>query len=223
MAVVFITGGARGLGLALAQQYAAAGNEVIIGVRDPKAAVEVPPGCEVLPLDVTDADSVAALAEALNGRPVDMLINNAGVHGAKPQSAMEMNFAGFEEALAVNTIGPLRVTQALLPNLLQQQGAKIAIVTSRVGALAVRGTGLIAYRASKAAANKVSQCLAAELEEKGIAVAAIHPGWVSTDMGGPTGPVSPDESAAGIRAVMDRLSLGETGRFWSYDGSEMPW
>lgn len=223
MAAILITGASRGVGLALAQAYAAAGDTVLAAMRNPSDAKDLPDGCEAITLDVADPVSVAAMAEALQGHPIDVLINNAGVQGTKPQTALETNFDGFAEALAINTIGPLRVTQALLPNLRAATNAKIGIVTSRVGALAVGGTGNVGYRASKAAANKMTQCLAFELQPEGIAAVAIHPGWVSTEMGGPEGPVTPEQSAAGIKALLDGLTMAESGRFWSYDGSEMPW
>jgi NAD(P)-dependent dehydrogenase (short-subunit alcohol dehydrogenase family) len=223
MATIFITGGARGIGLALAKVYAAAGDQVVLGVRDPAVARAHAPFAEVMPLDVTDDASVAALANTLGDRAIDLLINNAGVIGPARQSALDMEFDGFAAALAANTLGPLRVTQALLPNLRAASGAKVAVISSQMGALSSAAPGYVAYRASKAAVNKVFQCLAGDLAPEGIAVAAVHPGWVRTDMGGAGADLAPEQSAAGIRRTLERLTIATTGRFWNYDGAELRW
>lgn len=222
MATVVITGGNRGIGLHLARLYAGAGHEVVIGVRRPEAAADAPG--EALALNVGDDASVAAFAGALNGRGVDILINNAGVSGGPDrQSVRDTDFAAFLDTLNINTLGPLRVTQALLPNLRQAGKAKVAIVSSRMGSLASAEPDMVAYRASKAAVNKVAQCLATDLAADGIAVAALHPGWVRTDMGGPSADLAPEESARGLKDVIDGLSLATIGHFWNYDGGFLPW
>jgi NAD(P)-dependent dehydrogenase (short-subunit alcohol dehydrogenase family) len=223
LAVVFITGGGRGIGQELALQYAAAGDRVIVGVRDSRAVGNRLSGIEVLELDVSDYASVAALARALSAVDIDLLINNAGVIGPSQQSARQMDFSGFAEALAINTLGPLRVTQALLPNLRRAPNAKLAVLTSKMGSLSYAKSDRVAYRASKAAANKVTQCLATDLQEEGIAVAAIHPGWVRTEMGGADADIDAADSAVGIRTVIANISLSNTGRFWNYDGAELAW
>lgn len=221
--MVFITGGGRGIGQELALQYAAAGDRVVVGVRDIRAVGNRLSGVEVLELDVSDYASVAALARALSAVEIDLLINNAGVIGPSQQSARQMDFSGFAEALAINTLGPLRVTQALLPNLRRAPNAKLAVLTSKMGSLSYAKSDRVAYRASKAAANKVTQCLATDLQEEGIAVAAIHPGWVRTEMGGADADIDAAESAVGIRMVIANISLSNTGRFWNYDGTELAW
>jgi NAD(P)-dependent dehydrogenase (short-subunit alcohol dehydrogenase family) len=220
MATVVITGGNRGIGLELARLYAASGDTLILGVRRPQDAGA--PG-EILPLDVGGDHSVAAFAKALNERPIDILINNAGVIGPDRQSALNTDFAGFLDALNINTLGPLRVTQALLPNLRKSRNAKIAIISSRMGSLSYAKSDRAAYRASKAAVNKLAQCLATDLAEEGIAVAALHPGWVRTDMGGPSADISVEDSARGLKAVIDGLSMAQSGQFLSYDGSHLAW
>lgn len=223
MAVILITGANRGIGLELARQYAAAGDTVIRCMRGADKA-DSPVG-EVLPLDVTDAASVAALAETLDGRPIDLLINNAGVIGPDMahQTSTDMDFPGFLATMDANVLGPLRVTQALLPNLRKAKGAKVAVVSSRMGSMASSGSDHVAYRASKAAVNKMVQCLAADLAPEGIAVAALHPGWVRTDMGGPGADIDVTTSASGIRAVLAGLDLASTGRFTAYDGEALDW
>jgi NAD(P)-dependent dehydrogenase (short-subunit alcohol dehydrogenase family) len=225
MTTILITGGGRGIGLTLARAYVAAGATVIRALRDPAKAASDEPGLgEVLPLDVTDGGSVAALAERLHGRPIDILVNNAGVIGPDRQSAWDTDFDGFLETLKVNTLGPLRVTQALLPNLrLSTNGPQVAIISSRMGSLSYAKSDSVAYRASKAAVNKIAQALATDLAPEGIAVASIHPGWVRTDMGGPGADIDPATSADGVRAVIDALTVVNTGRFLNYDGAEMAW
>ncbi len=217
---VVITGGNRGIGLALAQAYAAAGDEVILGIR--QVDIKGLPAT-TLYLDVSDDCSVKRFAEALGERPVDTLINNAGVMGPDRQSASDTDFTGFLDTLNINTLGPLRVTQALLPQLRKSNSAKVAILTSRMGSLSYAKSDHVAYRASKAAANKVAQCLATDLVREGIVVAALHPGWVQTDMGGASADISSEESARGLKATIDGLSVSTTGRFWNFDGSSLEW
>jgi len=223
MATVLITGANRGIGLELARQYAAAGDTVIRAMRGQDKAGETVG--ESLPLDVTSDASAAALAEMLKGRPVDLLINNAGVIGPEParQTSTDMDFAGFLGALDVNVLGPLRVTQALLPNLRAAKAAKVAVVSSQMGQLSSKQSGFVAYRASKAAVNKVFQCLAADLAGEGIAVAMLHPGWVRTDMGGAGADLDVSESASGIRKVLADLDVASTGRFKAWDGRTLDW
>ena len=221
MATIVLTGGNRGIGLELAKLYEAVGDTVIMGLRNPAAASA--PNVETLRLDVREDSSVQQFAEALDDRPVDILINNAGIIGPDIQSTMDMNFDGFLDALNVNTLGPLRMTQALLPNLQRARAAKLAVITSRMGSLSYAKSDRVAYRTSKAAANKVTQCLATDLVASGIPVAAIHPGWVKTDMGGPDADIDAITSARGIKSVIDALSLKDTGRFWNYDGNAIEW
>ncbi|MBO9581257.1 MAG: SDR family oxidoreductase [Sphingobium sp.] len=223
MATILITGANRGIGLELARQYAAAGDRVIRTMRGHDKAGETVG--ETIPLDVTSDASAAALAEMLKGRPVDLLINNAGVIGPDPakQTSTAMDFAGFLGALDANVLGPLRVTQALLPNLRAANAAKVAVISSQMGQLSSQHSGFIAYRASKAAVNKVFQCVAADLAGEGIAVAMLHPGWVRTDMGGAGADLDVSESASGIRKVLADLDIASTGRFKTWDGRTLDW
>lgn len=223
MATVLITGANRGIGLELARQYAAAGETVIRTMRGADKA----DGAlgEALPLDVTSDASAAALADLLEGRPIDLLINNAGVIGPDPahQSSASMDFPGFLSTLDANVLGPLRVTQALLPNLRAAGGAKVAVISSRMGQISTSQSGFLAYRASKASVNMVFKCLSIDLAGEGISVAMLHPGWVRTDMGGPGADLDPADSAAGIRKVLADLSIATTGRFTAYDGEALAW
>jgi NAD(P)-dependent dehydrogenase (short-subunit alcohol dehydrogenase family) len=227
MTTVLITGANRGIGLALAEALIARGDRLIATVRDPFRLPDILRTAPrervmVIGMEVTDDRSVARAATALK-EPLDALVNNAGVKGPEQQSALNMDFAGFTQTLAVNTLAPLRVAQAFLPHLKQSANPRILTVSSQMGALAGSSTGSVAYRASKAAVNKTMQCLAHELKPKGVTVAVVHPGWVQTDMGGQGADITPAESAAGLMALIDRLSIKDTGQFFRWDGTIHPW
>ena len=222
MSLVVITGGNRGIGWELAQLYAAEGRQVILGVRSAPTG-NLPINVTHRELDVGCDGSVERFAEGLGEAAVGLLINNAGVLGPARQTTSEMDFSGFAETLNINTLGPLRVTQALLPNLRRHPNSKIGIMTSRMGSLNYAKSDRLAYRASKAAANKVAQALATDLMEDRIAVAALHPGWARTDMGGPGADIAPRVGAVGVKSVLDGLTLEATGQFWNYDGSMLEW
>ncbi|WP_091737439.1 SDR family oxidoreductase [Phenylobacterium immobile] len=219
MSKVVISGASRGIGRQLARLYAARGDAVTGGARKPDAAA----GFTEQALEVSEDASVRSFAAGLDSDPVDVLINNAGVIGPDRQSTLDMDFEGFAQALAVNTIAPLRLTQALLPNLRKAAGGKVVIISSFMGSLSHASSNQAAYRVSKAGVNKLVQCLATDLAAEGIAVASIHPGWVRTDMGGANADISVEESAAGIQRVIDSLTLATTGRFWNYDGKALAW
>lgn len=221
MATIVIAGANRGIGLELAKQYAAEGHDVIRGMRGVDQAD--PPFGTTIALDVSSDEGVALFAAGLGDLPVDLLIANAGVIGPERQSSTDMDFPGFLSALDVNVLGPLRVVQAVLPNLPRAKDSKIAVISSMMGSMASAQSGHVAYRASKAAVNKIVQCLATDLASEGIAVASLHPGWVRTDMGGAGADIDVRTSAAGIRTVLDKLDAANTGRFWAYDGKQLDW
>jgi NAD(P)-dependent dehydrogenase (short-subunit alcohol dehydrogenase family) len=225
MTTVFITGGNRGIGRELVRQYVAAGARVFVGVRRTTTIVNPDNALAgVFQLDVADGESVKKLPAALGRESIDILINNAGIIGPDRQSSTDMDFEGFLQTLNINTLGPLRVTQTLLPNLrLSKRTPRVAIITSSMGAFDHTNTDRLAYRASKTAVNKVAQCLATDLKSEGIAVASIHPGWVRTGMGGPSADIDVETSVTGVRAVIEKLTLSKTGRFWNYDGAPLAW
>ena len=225
-----ITGANRGIGLALATLYARRGDTVFACCRTPSNAKELQAlagnaTVRVLPLDVRDDASVAALANTLGDNPVDVLINNAGVSGGplEEQTATQMDFAAWADAFDVNAMGPVRVMQALLPALKRAKNPKVMSVTSQLGALSLDLAMAHGYSASKAALNKFMRLAAGELARDGIAVGLVHPGWVKTDMGGAGAHITPADSAAGIANVIDRLSLENTGGFWKWNGSAHDW
>jgi NAD(P)-dependent dehydrogenase (short-subunit alcohol dehydrogenase family) len=227
---VLVTGANRGIGLALATAYAERGDTVLACCRDPSRATELRSlakdhAVQVLPLRVDDAASVAALARELATATVDVLVNNAGVSGGPldSQTATTVDFDAWAEAFAVNTMGPVRVMQALLPQLQRSRNAKVMSVTSQLGALSLDLALAYGYSATKAALNKFMRLAAIDLKPQGIAVGVIHPGWVKTDLGGPGAQITPAASAAGIVKVIDELTLETTGRFWKWNGSLHDW
>jgi NAD(P)-dependent dehydrogenase (short-subunit alcohol dehydrogenase family) len=223
MNTILITGANRGIGFELSRRYADAGWRVIAGVRDVARAQPLLPFAECAEVDVSKSASVAALAAKYGKDTIDVLINNAGVIGPDAQSSSHMDFDGFLDTLNVNTLGPMRVAQALLPALQRAKAAKIITITSKMGSLSYAPSDHIAYRASKAAVNKVMQCLATDMKPEGISVAVIHPGWVRTDMGGAGADIDVSTSAKGIMSVIEKLTISTTDLFWNYDGSAIQW
>jgi NAD(P)-dependent dehydrogenase (short-subunit alcohol dehydrogenase family) len=223
MAHCLVTGANRGIGLALCTLLADRGEQVIAACRDSSKALDALDVRVETGVEVGDPDSVQRLAEALEGQPIDWLINNAGVLrrdtlGGLHGEALDDLYLQFR----VNSVGPLLVTQALLGNL--QPGAKIGIVTSRMGSVGDNTSGsYYGYRMSKAAVNAAGKSLAMDLKERGIAVALLHPGYVRTEMVGGGGDVEPEQAAAGLIARLDELTLDTTGRFWHANGEALPW
>ena len=226
---VLITGANRGIGLEFAKEYYAAGWNVIATAREPGAAKELKElgeGVRIVQLDVTSAESVAAMTKTLDKQPIDLLINNAGVgvgtEGGKGLENLKME--DFERVFQVNTVGPVRVTQALLPNLRAGKGKKIVGISSGLGSVTWNnGGGYYGYRESKAALDMFMRTLAAELKPEGFICIPIIPGWVKTDMGGPNAQLSPEQSVSGMRKVIDGLKPEDSGKFWSHDGTNVPW
>lgn len=226
---ILITGASRGIGHALARAALEQGWNVIATARragDEKLAAlkaAYPGSLRTEELEVTDAESVARLGRALAEEAVDVLVNNAGVMGPEKQSALDMDFGGFARALEVNTLAPLRVSQALLPALRRAGGAKVVNISSIMGSLSLAKPDHIAYRASKAALNMVMRGLAADLAPENIAVFLVHPGWVRTDMGGPNADIDVKTSAEGILKAVAARGVGETGTFFDYRGEAISW
>jgi NAD(P)-dependent dehydrogenase (short-subunit alcohol dehydrogenase family) len=221
---VLITGANRGLGLEFARQYSADGWTVIATARNPEAATALQAlPVKVMQLDVTDADSVRSLTENLKGQPIDLLINNAGIF-PRVDSLPETDFDDVARTLDVNTIGPMRVTLALLPNLRAGRAKQVVSITSGLGSIENNTSGrYYGYRESKAALNMFNRSLAVELADEGFTCIVMSPGWVRTDMGGPTAKLSPEESITGMRKVIAGLTPADTGRSWNYNGDPMPW
>ncbi len=230
MPTVLITGANRGIGLALARGYAAEGWRVHACCRNPDKAkdlkalqAEAGDRLAVHRLDVTDGLMVAGLARELAEEAIDLLINNAGVSGPRGGFG-EIDHDRWQPVFAVNAFAPLRVAERFVEQVARSERKLIVNISSKMGSIAENASGnSIIYRASKAALNQVSKCLSVALAPRGITVILFHPGWVSTDMGGTEAPVTPEDSAAGIRAVIEGVTPADNGRFFNYDGEALPW
>ena len=219
MATVLVTGCNRGIGLQLCRQYHARGDDVIGVCRNSNADLDAL-GIRVIDnVDVSTDEGVARMAVALTDVAIDIVVNNAGI--LRSDTLDTVDFDEMLEQYRVNTIGPLRVARALKGNL--GEGAKFGIVSSRVGSVEDNSSGNnYGYRCSKAAANMVGMNLRHDLAAKGVAVVLLHPGLVATEMTGGRG-VSPEESARGLIARMDELTMETSGSFWHAEGYTLPW
>ncbi len=219
MTTTVVTGCNRGIGLELVRQLRERGDDVIGVCRSASDALAAT-GIRVIEgIDVSNADGVAKLKQELAGQAIDVLVNNAGI--LRRDAFGQIDYDEMMLQYEVNTLGPLRVTEALSDNL--HEGSKVAIVTSRVGSIEDNGSGgNWGYRASKAAVNMVGANLMHEFRPRGIAVALLHPGLVATDMTGGTG-IPPEDSASGLIQRIDGLNMENTGSFWHAEGYELPW
>ncbi|MBE0364273.1 hypothetical protein PULV_a2566 [Pseudoalteromonas ulvae UL12] len=217
---VVITGANRGIGLSFCQHYLAKGYEVTAVVREASSELKALALNVIDGIDVSLAEDVASLTQRLNGRSIDILINNAGIF--HNETLADIDFDAIVKQLEINSLGPIRVTAALQKNLVE--GAKVAMITSRMGSIADNTSGgYIGYRMSKAALNAASVSLAHELKPRGIAVAILHPGFVQTQMVGFAGDISPQEASSRLIARIDELTLDTTGTFWHSNGEVLPW
>ena len=223
MGFCVVTGCNRGIGLELVRQLSERGHRLAAVCRTGSPALDSL-GAEVIDgIDVSDIAAVSRLPERIGDRRIDLLINNAGV--LRRDELGEIDDAGVEDILLqfrINSIGPLLVTQALLPCLAPD--ARVGIVSSRMGSIADNTSGgYYGYRMSKAAANMVGASLARDLEDRGVAVAVLHPGYVRTEMTGGGGDVDPEQAASGLLARLDELNLSNSGGFWHAKGEALSW
>ncbi|MFN4225572.1 MAG: SDR family oxidoreductase [Hyphomonas sp.] len=223
MPTTLITGANRGIGLALVREFQKNGHTVIATARDPSAAETLQAtGAELHALDVSDPASVKALATRLKGRAIDYLINNAGL--GDRADLPRLDYDRFEDILRVNTIAPIRVLDALTPNLAAGNAKVAAALSSQLGS--IQNTNMafgLAYRVSKAGLNMGLRAAAHTLAEHGITLLALHPGWVKTDMGGESAPVEPADSAAGLYRVITGAGPDKELRFLDWQGNTLPW
>lgn len=232
---ILITGANRGIGLEFVRQSAERGWHVIATARKPAEATELQalakanPRIVIEPLDVTDFDQVDALAARYKDRPIDVLVNNAGISGSMQDQMFgrHSDWAMFERILRTNTIAPLKVAEAFLPHLLASTQKKLINVSSSEGSIgSVTQPRMYFYRASKAALNMEMRNVALAQKGKGLLVANINPGIVDTEMVAvmPQRMKRPKEDAVkDLIRIMDQLDAGNTGRFWNFDGTELPW
>ena len=226
---VVITGANRGIGLELVSQYLADNWQVYGCCRQPKLANQLSElasnsKLSIHELDVGNPESVKKLSLALSEQPIDLLINNAGIYGGERQSFGDIDYGQWKQVLEVNTLGPYRVSTALATQVGNSEQRLIVNVSSAMGSIERYTTGgHYIYRSSKAALNMVTVNLAHDLRSRGITVLSVHPGWVRTDMGGSSADISTQTSAAGLRQLISNSTIDDSGRFFSWDGSALPW
>lgn len=232
MANVLVTGSNRGLGFEWVRQYAAEGWRVCATCRHPAESRKLHevasqhPNVSIHRLDVTKPDEVNAVSVELLNESVDMVINNAGVYYEKHAQVglRKLRYEDWEYSFRVNTMGAVRLTEAFLGHLTRSEKRLVVAISTYMGSIAdIQSPGDYYYRSSKAALNAAMKRLANELKPQGIGVLILHPGWVRTWMGGPGASLLPAESVNGMRGLIERFTLEDTGRFLRYDGVEMPW
>jgi len=209
MPTALITGVSRGLGKELARQYAADGWKVI--------------GAERKDMDMTDVAQIRRFAAKLKGEPIDLLFCNAGISGKRGMALGSFDYASWEEVMRINVLGAAAVAEALVENVAASEKKVIAMMSSRLGSITESSGASLPYATSKAALNMLVKALGATLASRGVKVVALSPGWVRTDMGGAGASLAPQTSVAGLRKVLAGLKAGDSGRFFSYEGSAIPW
>ncbi|MCC6675514.1 MAG: SDR family oxidoreductase [Phycisphaerales bacterium] len=226
MPTYLITGANRGLGLEFARQLSTRGKDTVIlaTAREPDKATDLARLVhEVLPLDAADPASHAALAAKLGDRPVDVLINNAGV-SSDANSLEKLTMEELQRVFAVNAFAPLLIAKAILRNIRAGDRKTIFNITSQLGSIANnKGGSSYPYRASKTALNQLTVSLSNELKGEGFTCIMVHPGWVKTDMGGPNATLTPEQSIEGMLKLLDGLKPEDTGKFYDYSGKTLPW
>ncbi|MFL6775499.1 MAG: SDR family oxidoreductase [Sphingomicrobium sp.] len=213
---VLITGANRGIGLEFARQYATNGWDIVATARQSSPELDAL-RIRVESLDLSDAEAVAdfRVEDQLN-----LFIANAGTsHPMNTQGAD--NARDWQAMMMVNAIAPFQLGKALLPRM--ADGGKMIAISSGMGSIGDNGGGWTPYRTSKAALNMAWSNLALEAKPRGIACVALSPGWVQTRMGGAGAEITPEQSVADMRKLIDRLTIDDSGRFLRRDGSELPW
>ncbi|WGS88162.1 SDR family oxidoreductase [Methylomonas sp. UP202] len=232
MQTVLITGANRGLGLEFCRQYSAAGWWVLAVCRCPDDAEALltlaadSDRVKVLAADIADFGQIDALAAELRGTPIDVLLNNAGVYGDRSGHGFgNLDYSTWLDTLTINTLAPVKLAEALLPNLQAGQRKLIVTVSSLMGSMTDNTSGgSILYRSSKAGVNAAMKSLSIDLAPQGIGVLILHPGWVRTDMGGPNALIDAHESVSGMINVIDGYTPAQSGSFLRFgDGKVMPW
>jgi NAD(P)-dependent dehydrogenase (short-subunit alcohol dehydrogenase family) len=224
MSAILITGAGRGLGLELATQYAKDGWQVIGTVRDDAAGKRLEKmGIEAHALDVSDFARARELARRLKGRALDVLFCNAGIIGQRGMALGSFDYQSWGEVMRVNVLGAAAMAEALVDNVAASEKKTIAMMSSRLGSITESSGATLPYATSKAALNMLVKGLASSLGGRDVKVVALSPGWVRTDMGGAGAALDPETSVSGLRKVLAGLKAGDSGKFFSYDGSPIPW
>jgi len=231
MPTLLITGANRGIGLELSKQYLKKGWQVHACCRDAGKADALNTLAKnykemltVHTLEVTNEKQMDALKTALHNKPVDILLNNAGVHALGASQFGQTDSKAWDEAVAVNLVAPMKMMEHFVENVSISDKKIIASMSSKMGSMDDNGSGgAYAYRATKAALNAVMVSAAHDLRHLDITALILHPGWVRTDMGGPNGEISVEESAQKLSKILDNCSIEDSGKFFDIDGSIIPW
>ncbi|MDC0474852.1 SDR family oxidoreductase [Hyphomicrobiales bacterium] len=231
MSTIMIVGATRGIGLELTKQYANEGNQVIACARDTANASllnEIASGSEnikIEQLDIADAGSIESASSRIGEEAIDSVIIVAGWVGGMPdnQTIDNIDIDEWHNTLNINTIGPLLVAKAFKSNLAASGNGNLMILSSQLAASTWPMGGMYIYSTTKAAVSKVGQILALDWAKDPIIVSIMHPGWVQTDMGGPTAEITAEESASGIRNVLLGLTKEDSGNFYKWNGDIHPW
>lgn len=232
MKTILITGANRGIGLEFSRQYMMAGWQVFACCRHPDAAdalndlaAQNPGKITVHALDVAKHEQIEQLSAALSHQPIDVLINNAGIYPTSRRDNFgKTDYDAWSSAFRVNTMAPLKMAESFIAQITKSDLKTIVTITSKMGSIAdnQRG-GSYVYRSSKSAVNIVVKSLAIDLKSAGITAILLHPGWVRTDMGGPNGLISTEQSVTGMRQVISNLKQADSGKFYAFDGQIVPW
>lgn len=232
MKTILITGANRGIGMEFVRQYAADGWRVLACSRFPeksdalnKLAAQYPDLLIVHALDVADHVQIERLAQKVANESIDLLINNAGIYPDSDKGGFgHTDYAEWMQAFRINTMAPLKMTEAFATQIASSKQKTIVTITSMMGSIADNDSGgSYLYRSSKAAVNMVVKSLAIDLKPLGITAAVFHPGWVKTEMGGPNAMITAEQSVAGMRLMISRLTMADSGKFFGFDGKEIPW
>ena len=224
MPTVFITGASRGLGEEFVKQFLEDDWDIIATCRNPdEIQLDIRRNSiDIFPLDVTDHDSITRLKADLGKRPIDVLINNAGIIGQRDGFG-SLDYSAWARAMDTNVFGPMRIAEALIENVVESDLKQMVFITSRMGSITETHPSAYVYRSSKAALNMAVRCMSLELADKGITAVLFHPGHVQTDMGGASAPVTPKASIAGMKEQIVNFTPKNNGAFLSYDGGSIPW
>ena len=232
METTLITGANRGIGLEFSRQLAEDGWCVLACSRNleksdslNKLAAEYPEQITLYALDVADHGQIKKLSQTLANKPIDLLINNAGVFpDINDRSFGQTDYDAWAYAFLVNTMAPLKMAEAFITQITQSNRKIIVTITSKMGSVADNGRGgSYIYRSSKSAVNMVVKSIAIDLESNGIISVLLHPGWVRTDMGGPSGLISVEQSVSGMLSVIREVTSADSGKFIAFDGKIIPW
>jgi len=227
---ILITGTNRGIGLEFVKHYLKNNEKVIATCRNKNSAKDLlelkntTSNLSLVELDVSNPKSIDEFASKITDQPIDTFINNAGVFGPRNNEFENFNAKEWLDVFNINTIAPLIITQKILKNLRLGKNKKLVFISSKVGSIEENtGGGMYIYRSSKTALNQVIKSLSIDFKDENFIAAALHPGWVQTDMGGPNALIDTKTSVKGMAEVIDSLVLKNSGRFYNYDGSSIPW